>query len=185
MRGYFGIGVEGISKALNLGALLRTAHAFDAQFAFTVNAQYKKNEGNRADTSNSTYNLPLYEFNSLNDFLLPKGCKLVGVELTEEAEELPSFFHPKSAAYILGPERGSLSKEALELCDYTVKIPTKFCINVSLAGALVMYDRHIHHGRYAKRPLIEGGDPIPLKKSDYGSPIWVKKQARRDRENNS
>jgi len=28
-RGYFGIGVEGISKAYNLGAVLRTAHAFD------------------------------------------------------------------------------------------------------------------------------------------------------------
>jgi len=35
MRGYFGIGVEGISKAYNLGAVLRTAHAFGASFAFS------------------------------------------------------------------------------------------------------------------------------------------------------
>jgi tRNA G18 (ribose-2'-O)-methylase SpoU len=27
MKGYFGIGVEGISKAMNVGTLFRTAHA--------------------------------------------------------------------------------------------------------------------------------------------------------------
>ena len=36
MRGYFGIGVEGISKPMNLGAILRTAHAFRASFAFAI-----------------------------------------------------------------------------------------------------------------------------------------------------
>ena len=29
-RGYFGIGAEGVSKSANVGALLRTAHAFGA-----------------------------------------------------------------------------------------------------------------------------------------------------------
>ena len=37
-RGYFGIGVEGISKPMNLGAVLRTAHAFHASFCFTIGA---------------------------------------------------------------------------------------------------------------------------------------------------
>ena len=39
MRGYFGIGVEGISKAMNLGNLMRSAHAFGASFFFTVDAR--------------------------------------------------------------------------------------------------------------------------------------------------
>ena len=34
MRGYFGIGVEQLSKAMNAGTLFRTAHAFGAAFAF-------------------------------------------------------------------------------------------------------------------------------------------------------
>ena len=38
MKGYFGIGVEGVSKAMNVGTLFRTAHAFDAAFVFTVRA---------------------------------------------------------------------------------------------------------------------------------------------------
>ena len=36
MRGYFAVGVEGISKARNLGAVMRTAHAFGGSFVFTV-----------------------------------------------------------------------------------------------------------------------------------------------------
>jgi hypothetical protein len=42
-------------------------------------------------------------------------------------------------------------------CDFVVKIPTKFCVNVGLAGALVMYDRMICLGRYAERPVRTGG----------------------------
>ena len=38
MRGYFGIGVEGISKTMNVGNLFRTAHAFGASFVFTIDA---------------------------------------------------------------------------------------------------------------------------------------------------
>ena len=40
MRGYFGIGVEGISKPMNLGNLLRSAHAFGASFFFTVSPAF-------------------------------------------------------------------------------------------------------------------------------------------------
>ena len=58
MRGYFGIGVEGISKAMNVGAIFRTAHAFDASFVFTVGAAYAVAEGGRADTSSSLKHTP-------------------------------------------------------------------------------------------------------------------------------
>ena len=37
-RGYFAIGVEGISKPVNLGNLPRSAHAFGASFVFTIAA---------------------------------------------------------------------------------------------------------------------------------------------------
>jgi tRNA G18 (ribose-2'-O)-methylase SpoU len=37
-RGYFTIGIEGASKAVNFGNLLRSAHAFGASFVFTIGA---------------------------------------------------------------------------------------------------------------------------------------------------
>ena len=84
---------------------------------------------------------PHYNWSGLDEIALPNGCKLVGIELTEDAIDLPSFMHPMRAAYVLGPERGSLSDELLARCDQIVKIPTRFCINVAMAGAIVMYDR--------------------------------------------
>jgi tRNA G18 (ribose-2'-O)-methylase SpoU len=51
MRGYFGIGVEGLSKAMNAGSLFRTAHAFGASFVFTVGAVYSRRELEKSDTS--------------------------------------------------------------------------------------------------------------------------------------
>jgi hypothetical protein len=40
MRGYFGIGAEGISKPMNLGNLIRSAHAFGARFVFLIDAHH-------------------------------------------------------------------------------------------------------------------------------------------------
>ncbi|MEJ0059278.1 MAG: RNA methyltransferase [Terricaulis sp.] len=159
MRHYFGIGAEEISKPMNLGALMRTAHAFGASFFFTVNASPKLREAYNSDTSRSFDHIPYYPYESVEALLLPKGCALVGVELTDDAVDLPAFKHPNAAAYVLGRERGSISPALLERCAHVVKIPTKFCLNVGLAGALVMYDRMIAMGGYPARPLMPGGPP--------------------------
>jgi tRNA G18 (ribose-2'-O)-methylase SpoU len=159
MRGYFGIGAEEMSKPMNLGALMRTAHAFGASFFFTINAHPKVREAYNSDTSRSFDHMPYYPYDTLDAMRLPKGCALVGIELTDDAVELPRFQHPQAAAYVLGRERGSLSDELVSKCQHVVKIPTKFCINVGLAGALVMYDRLLAHGGYPARPIMPGGPP--------------------------
>ena len=171
MRGFFGIGAEGISKTMNVGALFRTAHAFGASFVFTVDSVYGRTVGARADTSKAVDHVPFYEFPDIEQMVLPEGCALVGVELTPDAVELPSFRHPANAAYILGPERGSLSAEMVERCDFVVKIPTKFCINVSLAGALVMYDRTLQMGKFPRRPDRPGGPTDDEPVHQHGGPV--------------
>lgn len=166
MRGYFGVGVERISKAMNLGAVLRTAHAFGASFAFSIDAAHPARDIARSDTSASAGHLPYYAWPTLEEMSLPDGCALIGVELTEDAIDLPSFRHPPAAAYLLGPEKGDLSTEALARCAHVVKIPTKFCINVSLAAALVCYDRVLSHGGHPPRPLSAAGVRARLSKPD-------------------
>ena len=157
MRGYFAVGAEGLSKRMNLGTLMRSAHAFGASFFFTVDAAQNLRKAPPTDTSKSPGHLPLFSWDRIEAMDLPRGCQLVGIELTDAAIDLPSFGHPLQAAYILGPERGSLSPQMLARCDHVVKIPTKFCINVAMAGAVVMYDRHRALGRYAERPITAGG----------------------------
>ncbi len=167
MRGYFAIGVERISKQLNLGNLMRSSHAFGASFVFTLGAHYRSIEA-RSDTSKAHDHVPLYNWQSIEEAQFPQGCRLVGVELLDEAVDLPSFRHPLRAAYVLGPERGSLSPAVVARCDHIVKIPTRFCVNVAMAGAIVMYDRVKSMGRFAPRPLHEGGPVEPLPPTGHG-----------------
>lgn len=181
MRGYFGIGVEGISKPMNLGALLRTAHAFGASFAFTVAGVVDAREMGHADTSDATSSLPFHRFPDVDHLALPVACTLVGVELVADAVDLPSFTHPHQAAYVLGAERSSLSPALMESCDFVVRIPTKFCVNLAVAGALVMYDRMISLGRFAERPVRVGAGAAAPRKKGHGAPMWVKRQKQRER----
>lgn len=153
MRGYFGIGVEDISKPHNAGNLMRSAHAFGASFFFAVKPDIDFHGLRQSDTSEAAFHMPFYEYDSPAALALPRGCKLVGIEFLPDAQDLPSFKHPIQAAYVFGPEKGNLSPGILERCDAVVKIPTKFCVNVGVAGALVMYDRMIALGSHAERPV--------------------------------
>ena len=45
-----------------------------------------------------------------------------------------------------GPERAALSPALLERCRHVVRIPTRFALNLAVAGALVLYDRLLQHG---------------------------------------
>ena len=158
MRGYFGIGVEGLSKPVNASNLFRSAHALGASFIFTIEATYAARDA-ALDTSRAIDNMPYYRWDTLDALVLPKGCMLVGIELTDDAVDLPSFRHPPAAAYVLGRERGSLSPPLQARCAHMVKIPARFCVNLAVAGAIVMYDRMLTLGRHAPRPLRPGGPP--------------------------
>ena len=175
MRGYFGIGVEGITKTMNVGNLFRSAHAFGAGFVFTVAAAYARGEGGKSDTSDSVAAIPFYSFPDVASLVLPEGCRLVGVELMDDSVELPSFRHPRRAAYVMGPERASLSAGLVARCDHVVRIPTRFCVNVGIAGAIVMYDRLISLGRFARRPEVPGGPVEALPEHVFGDPVVRRK----------
>ena len=43
---------------MNVGALMRTAHAFGASFVFTLAANYERADGRLADTSDTPGSLP-------------------------------------------------------------------------------------------------------------------------------
>lgn len=174
MRGYFGIGVEGISKEQNVGNLVRSAHSFGASFFFAIAPNVNVKAMRVSDTSGAFDHMPYYQYESAAELELPKGCQLVGIEFIEDSVELPSFRHPVRAAYVLGPEMGNLSPELIEKCDFTVKIPMKFCVNVGVAGAICMYDRLISQGRFADRPTRAGGPEEPLAEHVQGLRRFVR-----------
>lgn len=176
MRGYFAIGVEGVSKAMNVGNLFRSAHAFGANFVFTVAAAYPNAKGAASDTSDAAAQIPFYSFDTVETMRLPDDCAVVGIELLDDAVELPSFRHPRRAAYVLGMERIGLTARMIDCCDHIVQIPTRFSLNLATAGAVVMYDRMISMRQFADRAVAPGGPTEPIPEHVFGDPVWVKKQ---------
>lgn len=174
MRGYFGVGVDGISKAMNLGNLVRISHAFGASFFFTLKAQIKWSDA-QSDTSHAQGAMPVFAYRSMDDFRLPNGCQLVGVEITDDAVELPRFRHPLRAAYVFGAERLSLSDEVLDRCAFVVRIPMRFSINVGMAGAITLYDRLISLGGFPARPIAPGRPAELPPPHAWGAPLARKR----------
>jgi tRNA (guanosine-2'-O-)-methyltransferase len=139
VSGGYGVIVERSKTPANLGTLLRTADNLGAAFVATVARRYDREA---SDCGQAFRRLPIFHFATWAEARdkLPFAWEPVAVELVEGAVPLPEFVHPRSAVYLLGPEDGSLSAEALRGARKTV-IPSKRCINVAQAGAIVMYDR--------------------------------------------
>lgn len=139
-RGYFGIGIYHPKTTENVGTLWRSAHNFGADFIFTVGARYKKQP---SDTTKASRHVPLYHYSSLSDLKthMPLGAELVFVEQAEGAADLTAFSHPETAIYILGAEDYGVPED--EMHGYRkIAISTPLCINVAVAGSIVLYDRN-------------------------------------------
>ena len=140
-RGYFGIGVYHPKTTENIGTLWRSAHNFGADFIFTIGKRYKKQA---CDTTKAERHIPLYEYDTFEDFKnnLPKGCRIVCIEQSEKSRELSISTHPETAVYLLGAEDYGIPEKYME-GNQRVFINTPMCINVAVAGSIVMYDRQV------------------------------------------
>lgn len=152
-RGYFGVGIYHPKFDCNTGTLWRTAHSFGASFAFTIGPRYRRQASDTTDFRGST---PFFEFTDFESSLrlLPYSCLLVGIELDPRARKLEAFAHPERALYLLGAEDHGLPEAVREKCHLLVECPGKLCLNVAVAGSLVLYDRLVKgncNGRTATR----------------------------------
>ena len=139
-RGYFGIGIENTKSKANIGTLWRSAYCLDASFIFVIGNRYKHQV---SDTVKAMRHIPMYHYDSFDDFYknMPKDCRLIGVDNLPKARNLSDYNHPERAIYLLGAEDHGLSKKALDMCHGLVKFESRHCVNVSVAGSIIMYDR--------------------------------------------
>lgn len=140
MRGYFGIGIQNNKTLVNIGTLWRSANILGADFIFTIGKRYKKQA---SDTLKTPRHIPLYHYLDFADFYnhMPYDCQLIGVELDNRSVGLKQFNHPQRGIYLLGAEDSGLTQEALGKCHHIVQLAGDFCMNVAVAGSIVMYDR--------------------------------------------
>lgn len=141
MRGYFGIGIYQPKNIHNLGTLFRSAQCFGAKSIFTIGHRYHPQA---SDTTKSWRNIPLTNYKTFDEFheLLPRECKLIAIEINEKSHKLNKFSHPEQCYYLLGAEDYGIPEKILQKCYSVIEIPhTSHCLNVSVAGSIIMYDR--------------------------------------------
>ncbi len=138
-RGYFGIGVYRPKNRDNIGTLWRSAHNFGAQFIFVIGERYQRQP---SDTTKAQRHIPLFHFATFEDLVATKSpeAAFVFVEQTQGAKELASFCHPQQAIYILGAEDDGVP-ESLMRGHRVTFIDTPICLNVAVAGSIVMFHR--------------------------------------------
>lgn len=143
-RGFFAVGVYHPKTEVNIGTLMRTAYLYDAAFVFTVGHRYKPQA---SDTPNTTRHIPLFNFATVDDLIahLPDAAPLIGVELDPRAVSLHEYAHPPRGVYLLGAEDAGLPQHVIDRCHDLVVIDSvqPQSMNVSVAGSLVIYDRHV------------------------------------------
>jgi tRNA G18 (ribose-2'-O)-methylase SpoU len=154
-RGFFGIGIENTKTEMNIGTLWRTAHIMGASFIFTIGKRYKKQA---TDTMKSWRTIPLYNYPDFESFYqtLPYDCQLVGVELDEKSIPVASFEHPQRCVYLLGAEDHGLTNTALNKCHKLVQLPGDYCMNVAVAGSIILFDRIQKH---ATKKMVTSNTP--------------------------
>ncbi len=139
-RGYFGIGIVNSKNHHNIGTLWRSAVNFGANFIFTIGKRYTREA---SDTCSSIKHIPLYHYADFEDFNKhrPHGCDLVAVEQTNSSRNIVSFIHPERCIYLLGAEDHGLPTEAISKSQSIIHIDTPLCLNVAVAGSIVMFSR--------------------------------------------
>ena len=138
--GYCGIGILYHKRGYNLGTLWRSAYILGASFIFTIGTKYKKQT---SDVMKTWARIPLFHYDNFETFRknLPYDCRLIAVELSDNATPLKDFEHPKRAIYLLGAEDNGLPEKVLEQCHEIIQLPGSHSLNVAVTGSIVLNDR--------------------------------------------
>ena len=137
--GYFGIGIYHPKTETNIGTLWRSAYNFGADFIFVIGKRYKSQ---CSDTTKTDRHIPLYEYEKIEDLKnnLPRHCEIIYIEQSSKSTDIKTFKHPKQCIYVLGAEDNGIP-ESIMKDDKQVHIDTPMCLNVAVAGSIIMFDR--------------------------------------------
>ncbi|HZM17694.1 MAG TPA: RNA methyltransferase [Candidatus Krumholzibacteria bacterium] len=142
----------------NVSAVLRTCEAFGIQDVHLVGGDVASGEINPAVASGAERWLTLQRHDSAACAIVAlraQGYRLYVSHLSPESLPLAALPRDERAAYVFGNEQSGVSQEWLDVADARFVIPTSGftgSLNLSVAAALVVYDRLLLHRTVAEAP---------------------------------
>jgi tRNA (guanosine-2'-O-)-methyltransferase len=169
--------MEEVHKTHNLSAIIRTA---DAIGIHNIHAIYSTKSrwlsGGRASGSHKWGKVTEQpDTKTAIEHFKQQGMQVLATNLSADAVDFRDIDYTKPTALVLGQERDGISEQALEMADHHIVVPMYGMVeslNVSVAGALIMYEAQRQRrlaGMYDKprmgkdirhQMLFEGGHPI-------------------------
>ncbi len=156
----FAIAAWEISKEHNVGTLVRTAHAAAAEEVILLGDREWNTEAARtAELFTEIVQLPA-EIEAFRDHVRARDWNLVAVELDEASTNLFEAAYPPRPCFLLGAEIGGIPRELLDDAELIVQIPQWGlvpCLNLAVAGSIVVYDHLAKQQRTAGLARPDGG----------------------------
>lgn len=141
-RGHYGIAMLHPAHQENVAGVARATGVFDADYMATIGTEY---EHHAASVGHGKH-LPIWYFPEFRDFKisLPKDTEIIAVDYDDTATKLSEFAHPERAVYLLGEEGPGFEnyEEVIKRADRKVYIESEYCMNVAVAGNMILRDRY-------------------------------------------
>lgn len=133
--------------AHNVGGVLRTASSFGIRQVW-FSGERVSLDPKRGERLPREERMKGYKEVDLRQHDYPFDCfadnvQPVAVEVRPDAVPLPYFAHPEHATYVFGPEDGSIDGTVMRHCHHRIIIPTRHCLNLSVAVGVVLAHRQL------------------------------------------
>ena len=138
-----------IAKYKNLGGLIRTANALGVSEVIVVGRKQVATYGN-FQTKSRTPRRHFFDLASAAEYLHGENCRILGIEITNDAEPIHSHPFQGSTAFLPGNEGTGLTDSHRAVCDGFVYIPqygTGASLNVNVATGIVLHHYSVWAGR--------------------------------------
>lgn len=156
----FSIAAWEISKEHNVGSLVRTAHAAAAAEVILLgDREWNVEAARTADLFTDIVQLPA-DCAVFRSHLHARRWNLVAVELADDATNLFDAEYPPRPCFVLGAELGGVPPELVDAAELVVQIPQWGlvpCLNLAVAGSIVVYDYLAKRHRRSDLSRPDGG----------------------------
>lgn len=137
----FHVAIENLQHDLNIGSIVRSANAFNAQAVHIIG---KKHWNRRGAMATEKY-LDVFYYPAVDDFVMAvksSGLTIIGVDNIDGAVPLAQVSLPRRVVLVFGQEGPGLSEAMVSRCESVVAIEqfgSTRSLNVSAAAAIAMY----------------------------------------------